>query len=95
MIVHRQTNIVKIGRMEEVIALVKAERERQNGTWRIYVSDIGPRDTIAFEFEFENLQDYEKGWSEWLATPEAGAFMDKWDDLVEPGGADEIWNMVE
>jgi subtilisin-like proprotein convertase family protein len=81
--------------MQEVVALVKAERERQNGTWRIYVSDIGPHDTIAFEFELENLEEYERGWSEWRATPEAAAFMEKWNDLVKPGGATEIWTLVE
>ena len=81
--------------MEEVVALAKAERERMDGTWRIYVSDIGPHDTIAFEFEFENLEAYERGWSEWAATPEAAAFMEKWNDLVKPGGATEIWTLVE
>ena len=95
MIVNRRTNIVKTGRMDELLALVTAERERGDGTFRIYVSNIGPYDTVAFEFEFESLVEYETFWSEWSATPEGGAFMEKWNDLVKPGGANEIWNLVE
>jgi hypothetical protein len=95
MIVNRRTNIVKTGRLEEAAALAKAERERLDGQWRIYVSNIGPYDTIAHEFWFESLQEYETSWSEWFATPEADAFLEKWNDLIEPGGANEIWNLVE
>ena len=95
MIVNRRTFVVKRGCMEEAVALLVADRERIGGKHRIYVSNIGPFDTIAIELEGENLEEYEKGWAEWGATPEAATFLEKWHDLTESGGTNEIWTLVE
>ena len=85
----------KVPKQEEAIALVIAERERTGTTLRIYGPSIGPFDVIAFEWEFENLEEYERLWAEWAATPEAAAFMEKWNEVTKPGGAHEIWTLVE
>jgi len=81
--------------MEEVVALLVADRERTGNTFRLYTSDIGPFDVVAIEIEFESLEEYEKGWAEWRARPEVAAFMEKWYDLTESGGNNEIWTLVE
>ena len=95
MIVNRRTFVVKRGCMEDIVALCIAERERSILPYRIYVPEIGPFDVIAFEFEFENLQEYERAWAEWLGAPDAAEFMAKWYDLTEPGGTNEIWTLAE
>ena len=95
MLVNRRTFVVKRGCMEELVALLVADREQTGIAYRLYTPDIGPFDVIAIEVEFENLEAYEKGWAEWFARPENAAFMEKWYALTESGGNNEIWTLVE
>ena len=95
MLINRRTFIVKRGSLDETLALLKASKQRDGVDYRLYVSNIGPFDRIAMEFEFENLEAYEKGWAEWESTPEAAVFMEKWNELTETGGANEIWKLVD
>ena len=95
MIVNRRTINVKQIHMDDVLELLKADRERTGINFRIYAPSIAPFDVIAMEIEFENLLDYEKGWEEWGSTPEAAAFMEKWFTFTERGGTNEIWELVE
>ena len=95
MIVQRLTVNVKKGCMDDVLALLKADRKRTGIDYRIYAINIGTYDQISLEIESENLADYEKGWAEWGSTPEAAAFMEKWLELTKTGGTNEIWTLVE
>ena len=96
MLVNRRTFVTKPGCMEKVVALLVAERERPDVLpYRIYASDIGPFDTVAIELEFETLEEYVKSWAKWGEGPESAAFMEKWYDLTESGGNNEIWTLVE
>ena len=95
MIVQRFNYTAKSGRRMEAVELVRAEMERLGGTHRIYLGEIGPRNDIAVELEFEGLGEMEAFWSEWFATPESAAFMKKWDDLLEAHRTNEIWILVE
>lgn len=95
MIVNRRTFVVKRGRFEEAVALFMAERERKGITGRIYVPETGSFDTIVMEQEYESLEEYEKDLSEYFASPEAAQFLEKWYDLTETGGTNEIWRLVE
>jgi hypothetical protein len=95
MIVNRRTFIVKRGHMDEVIALIQAEFKRTNTAPRLYVPETGTFNTIAMEWEIENLADYEKSWAEYFASPETAKFMEKWNELTETGGTNEIWKLVK
>jgi hypothetical protein len=98
MIVNRRTFIVKPGKMDQLLALVNAAKE-QFGTsaqaWRTYAPEIGPFDVVTIEWEYESLEEYERDWAEWGATPGSAAFMEKWNELTESGGSNEIWRLVE
>ncbi|MCK4782615.1 MAG: hypothetical protein KAV87_02610 [Desulfobacteraceae bacterium] len=95
MIVNRRTFVVKRGRFEEAVALFMAEIERTNTVSRVYVPETGLFDTIAMEQEYESLEEYEKDLSEYFASPEAAQFLEKWYDLTETGGTNEIWRLAE
>ena len=95
MIVQRLTFTARSGRRLEAAELARAEREQMGGTYRIYLGDIGPRNDLAMEFEFEGLGEMEAFWSEWFATPESAAFMEKWDALFEAHRTNEIWAVIE
>jgi len=81
--------------MDEILALLKADKERTGTDFRLYVPNVGRFDRIAMEIEFESLEAYEKGWADWGSTPEAAAFMEKFNELTETGGANEIWALVD
>lgn len=98
MLVNRRTFNVKMGHMDEVVALIKAEIEQFTSytrASRIYTPETGSFDVVAVEWEYENLEEYERLWAEWGATPEAAAFTEKWYDLTERGGTNEIWHLAE
>ena len=96
MVVNRRTFITKRGRTQEAaqflkktMALVRSPRPP-----RVYISEIGPFDTIAVEIEGESIADYEPLTAEWVAktTPE---LWEKWFSLTENGGTNEIWTLVD
>ena len=95
MIVNRRTFVARRGRLKEAVALNQAEMERTDSTARLYVSETGSFDTIAMEFEFENLKEYEKSWAEYFASPEAAPFLEEWTEITETGGTNEIWRLVK
>lgn len=96
MIVHRMTFHIKPGHLEEACALVLAEIKRVN--WhrpiRLYTSKMGRFNTLATENDFANLAEYEQYWQDWLAQPEAHAFIEKWDPLQEAAGVQELWDLA-
>ena len=81
--------------MESIVALLTAQQEPPGLPTRIYVPEIAPFDMIALEIEFENLEEYEKGWAEWFAAPETAEFLEQWYDLTEIGGTNQVWTLVE
>jgi hypothetical protein len=96
MIVERFTWTVKPGYMDKFIELLKAESVKPpQFKWRIYISNISENDTVAEEFEYENLAELEKSWDEWFAKPETAEFLKKFDECREPGGENTIWNLIE
>ena len=94
MIVNRRTFNVKKGRIREAVELLKTPLDFLDSkplTMRIYISNIGTFDQVAFEQEFENLTEYEKSVSAFAAAPGTPALMEKWLDVTLEGGTNEIW----
>ena len=95
MLVNRWTHFVKVGRETEVVELHKKELERTGTTARVYTPYVSPRDAVAVELEFENLEAYDRFWREWQVTPEAAAYMKRLNELIERGTQNEIWVLEE
>ena len=96
MIVQRMTYVVKRGCMPEIVAMLKALRESLDSDHhirRIYTPNIAPIDILAVEWEYESLEDYEKAWADWLDNPRRAEFMEKWWELTESGGTNELWDL--
>ena len=96
-LVDRWTYIAKRGHINEAVALVKTESERYTKprTYRVLRPNTGSMDTFVMEIEFESMEDRQRFWSEWGATPEAAAFLEKWHNLTETGVNREIWSLEE
>ena len=100
MIVNRRTFNVKPGLMEEAVALLKAGFEAfpaYTGAYRIYAWSIlaaAPGDVMVVEFEYEDLEAYQRLWTEWAASPGAAAYFEKSGELFDRGGSSEIWELA-
>src|SRR5262245_29999317 len=104
MLVNRRTFIVKKPYFEEAVALLVeaselAKRTDPNVVFRVYASEIGPFDTIAYELESESLAAYERQQAEFAANPTVAArfpeWFKRWQEITEPGGTNEIWRLAE
>jgi hypothetical protein len=56
---------------------------------------MGPSDMAMLEIQYESLAAYEASLAEWSKRPEAGTVSERLDVLVEPGGTNEVWDLVE
>jgi len=97
MLMNRRTFVVKRGRMEEAIKLLQAEAQRSSrkNHSRIYTPEVAAFDVICAEIDFDNLSQYEQYWADYFEQPEAAAFLERWVELTETGGTNEIWQLVE
>lgn len=101
MFIDRRVFKIKVGQMQAALALAKAERVRTHqqysdiGTFRYMVGLVGDFDTLVFESEWHSLADWERYWQEWGADPESAAFLQKIGTMMESGGKNQLWTVVE
>jgi hypothetical protein len=95
MIVNRRTFVVKQGREHKAIELLKGAvtGHPHPHPGRVYRPQLGPFNVLVLEIEFENLEDYERYFAEFRASPGQAEFMEKWFELTKEGGANEIWTV--
>jgi heme-degrading monooxygenase HmoA len=100
MIVVHRTVPTKKGRLHDVAALLleaKQEGPAPRGfhDLRVYRPVIGPYEVITFDLEFETLEDYQRWRVESTRSPEMATFMERWNEVTERGGGEEVWELVE
>ena len=94
MIVSRRAFTVKKGRTAEVLEWL-SERLSPAHTRRICTSQFGTFDTLMVEEDFESLEELERTWAGWRTLPEWGPFFEKWNELTDTGGTNEIWQLEQ
>ena len=92
MIVHRITVHYKLGKLNEAVVLLQEEvkRARFPHAVRFYIPKFGVSDTTIGEFEFETVDELDRFWEAWEADPETKPFVEKYDQLIEPGMVHEL-----
>jgi hypothetical protein len=96
MFVNRRTFVVKKGKMDEALARFRTrEGPDQSRVVRIYTSEVGAFNTIAFEAEFESPQEFESFFARLPDLPELAEAQAKLAGLTVPGGSNEVWRLVE
>ena len=101
MFIDRRVFRVKVGRMQEMLAIANAERVRSQqkysnvGEFRYMVGLVADFDIFVFESKWNSLADWEKYWQEWGADPESAAFFQKVSETMESGGEHQLWQIVE
>ena len=103
MIAYRTTWIVKQGRMEEALELLRAESDwgfeqfaslPESTAVRVYTPDLSPN-VLIYENAFDSVEDHDQFWAEYNGTPQAAAFWPKWAELMERRVSDERWHLAE
>ena len=95
MIAYRTTWLVKPNCMQKALDLLTAGRvELGDHVVRIYTPRISPN-LLVFEMTSASVQEHDKWWAAYNATPEAAVAFKKWDELVERRVGDEVWDVTE
>ena len=96
MIAQRITWHVKIGQVDEMVALLRPYLQDADGSLkRVYTPNLSPYDVVVGEFEYESLAALESDWNEWNASDEAADFMPKFLALREGSSNSEVWTLAE
>ena len=104
MLVNRRTFIVKKPYFEEALTLLVEYRQLvqlmdANAVMRVYASEVGPFDTIACELEIASLGAFERAFAEFQEHPTVverfPEWFKRWQEITDPGGANEFWRLVE
>ena len=62
---------------------------------RCYQSRTGLTNTLALEWEFESLAEWEGFLPQFSALPENADKFRKWNELVPAGATVEVWDLLE
>jgi hypothetical protein len=94
MIVERRTYKAKLGKLMDLVALNKQERDRIGMSSHVYTSLVGGAGgRMVMDLPFEDEAAREEFWKEWNARPEAPAFTQKWNELIENDFSIELLTM--
>ena len=97
MIVEKHTVVVKWEDRDEAVAEVKSLLEAGGfpHAYRIYVPHTGPQGVIVMETEYESLEEFEKYWKDFFASPEADAWSKEHRSLHYESSKTEFWKLAE
>lgn len=88
-IVNRRTFNAKRGKLAEVVAMLKAEKN--DLVKRVYSSHYGTFDQAVLEVEFSSVAEMEERWAQWFQSDYAQEFVPRWLEITESGGTNEVW----
>ena len=74
---------------------VKAPKSSALRGSRDYEAKTGPGNTLALEWEFDSLADWEAFLSQFGAVRENVEKFRRWDELVLGGATVEIWDLLD
>ncbi len=96
MYINRRTFSTKHGKQEQAVALlIEAQALIPEQVVRIATSEFGQLDSLAVEFDFATLADYERFWTELFESPDFAETLGRWAELIEIGGSNELWRAAE
>ncbi len=97
MIVQRMTFVAKPGHRDEIVEIVQDSWKLVDlpPTYRIYLPITGPSDAVYQEIEFEDFEQREKFWTDFMAMPGLGPLAEKWNKVRDTGNTDELLSLVE
>jgi hypothetical protein len=62
--------------------------------WRVYASRTGAGNTIALEWEFESLANWEEFSAQFFAMPENAEVFRKWLEIEPSSETTEVWEVI-
>jgi hypothetical protein len=97
MIVERRAYVVKEGRIQDAVDVIKEAWEGLDfpNAHRIYMPIIGPYNVVVQELEFKDLVESQEFWAAFSTRPKVSELSERWAELRAPGGGGEVWHLVE
>jgi len=104
MLVNRRTFIINKPYFQEALDLLVEARKitkamKPDAVLRVYASEYGAFDTVAYEYESASLATLEQELSSLFGNPETADLLaewfKRWQEITAPGGANEIWLLAE
>ena len=95
MITNRRTVQVRQNCMAALAQFVHnaAKDAKLEGRFRIYMADLGVRNILAYEIDFEDLVDYDRFWRNWVSGT-AQEFFKEYESMIEHDLTNEVWERV-
>ena len=81
------------GNVSKAAEMMAAECERNGLKDRVLTPNIAPYNTMVLELDFENIAEYGQVIDEYVGSDEWRNFYTKFNDVIEPGGTTEIWDV--
>ncbi len=96
MITNRRTVQVKQDCMEALAQFVLAAGKQANleGRFRVYKSDLGIRNILAYEIDFDDLVAYDQFWRNWVSNDATPEFFKAYESMIERDLTNEVWECV-
>lgn len=96
MITNRRTVQVKqdcMATLAQFVLTACKDAQLREGQYRIYVSDLGARNILAYEIDFDDLAAYDRFWRNWVSgtKPE---FFREYESMIEHDLTNEVWERV-
>lgn len=98
MVVIRMSWHVDSPHMDEALKAMRASKPPKGSVLRggrLYRARTGHHNTLAVEWEFDSLADWETFSAQLFASPENAPFFRRWAELAPLGSTTEVWNLVE
>jgi hypothetical protein len=97
MILERRTYIPKLGKVEEVVDLIKEAHGilDTSPSFRVLTPQVGPFGVVVHEIEHEDWEAREKFGADLARSDEWAGFLVRWRENVEQGGGNEFWTVRE
>lgn len=92
--INRRTFLTYPYQDAEAIEILKIAQERSKHTFHVLTPVFGIFNQIIVDFDVPDMETYFEGWQGWGESPEGQEFLQRWQPLMQPGGANELWEVV-
>jgi hypothetical protein len=84
----------RFGKAQQLVQEANVPEASALRGWRAYRSRTGTTNTVALEWEFESLADWEAFAAQFFALPANADYFRKWMEVEPSSGTCEVWDVI-
>jgi len=95
MILERRTYIPKLGKVNELVDMIKEGHGilDYSPKFRVLTPQVGPFGVVVHEIEYQDWEEREKFNTDLLKSGKWQPFLERWNQIVKQGGGNEFWTV--